>query len=214
LHERVVDLHRHHAVALGPPAIEVCNGGACKRVQTRAPQPAIVGSLRSVTVIPDGHTVFAGFGSTPEGDQAIERYDLDQPAAAPRRLDHPGGCGEILGVFAGKLLVQTTGCIENTGARVLVTPSGRIVANLGTYVLGDAVHALGSDRWLFEGHESFAIWDLAAGKRVTIAKGGEHFGRRAALIGGEIVAVDGDGTITGYSAKLERKPLGAIPRCP
>lgn len=198
-----------------PSTIEVCNGAACKRLKLRRQQRISLQQLHSVTVLDDGRTLFAGLGLMPTGAEAIDRYDLDHPAAAPQRLEHPGGCAEILDVLAGNLLVQTTGCVNAGGDRVIVSPAGKHLANLHGYASDTPYYALGGNRWLFAGYDGYAIWDFAKAKRIGVAKGETHAARLMAILaGGALVAVDGSGKIFAYDATLQPTPLGAVPRCP
>lgn len=197
-----------------PPVIEVCNGSACKQLKLRPQKNILLQYLYSLTVLADGRTLLAGLGMGPTGAEAIERYDLDKPAAAPQRLKHPGQCGLILDVLAGNLLIQTSDCANAGGARVLMTPAGKLLANLGEFGTPQPYHALGGNRWLFEAYAGYAIWDLATGKRIAATKDSDNYGTAAAVVNGSILTVDDEGKLFGHDAALKPKELGAVPRCP
>jgi hypothetical protein len=198
-----------------PPTIEVCAGGACKRLKLRQEKRPSLQFLHSLVVHPDGHTIFAGLGMGTTGAEAIDRYDLDKPAAAPQRLKFPNRCAWILDVLAGNLLLQTSDCANLGGARVLMTPGGKQLANLGEFASHQSFHALGGNRWLFESYAGLAIWDLATGKRVAAAKHSDDASPPTiTIVNGAILAVELEGKITGYDAALKPKALGAVPRCP
>jgi hypothetical protein len=195
------------------PTIEVCSGSSCKRVKLRPQKKPSLSGVVSVAVLADHRTLYAGLGMGLTGVEVIERYDLDMPTAVPQQFKHPNQCALILDELAGNVLVQTSDCANAGGDRLLMAPSGKVLANLGVFASEAPFHALGNDRWLFQSNQGLSIWNLATGKRVAITSD-DGFDRRIAVIGGSIVALDRDGTITGFDAALKAKPLGAIPRCP
>jgi hypothetical protein len=196
---------------LQPPTIEVCKDSSCKRVKLRPQKNASLSGVVSIAVLADHRTLYAGLGMGLTGVEVIERYDLDKPTAAPQQIKHPNKCALILDELAGNVLVQTSDCANAGGDRLLMAPSGKVLANLGVFGSEAPFHALGNDHWLFQSNDGLSIWNLATGKRVAITSKGVD---RVAVIGGSIVGLDRDGTITGFDAALTAKPLGAIPRCP
>jgi len=197
--------------------IEVCDGSACKRLKLRPQKEELLNVLRLVTVLPDRHTVLVGLGFEPRGADALERYDLEKPSAPPLRIPIPlkRQCGELLDVLGNNWLLQASVCMNTGAQRLLVTPTGAVIADLGTYTADSPYFALGNNRWLFQSYDGLAIWDLAKGKRVAFAKRTtDSITHYVAVLGGKMVEVEREGTIVSWDASLGRRQLGAIPRCP
>ena len=52
--------------------------------------------------------------------------------------------------------------------RVLFTPAGKILGIVGeSFSSGAPVYAVGGDRWLFYGYNTFAVWDVATGVQLA-----------------------------------------------
>jgi len=148
--------------ASGTETIELCDRGACKRLRPK--QRRNLDDVRAIAVLPDRRTVLVGQGVSVVSAEKLYHFDLRRPTSPQLLLR----CAELLDVVDGNLLIQQTDCANAGGPRYLYTPTGRRLATLGpSFSTIDPIYATGDHRWLVVGYHTFAVWDLAKGKRLS-----------------------------------------------